>query len=144
MTTVHVVQRNMKPEPCQRGEHRLAQPTVESRHRSTLDRAPARRRPAPLYQVEPVSKRHEEARDITAVVAPVRVTPDHVAAARGGHPAHECRAIATLRDGYDARTGAFGDIARAIGAAIVRDHHFAVDPALLHRALRAFDAATKR
>ena len=75
----------------------------------------------PMTRSSPSRSRSTNAVEAGEVVAVVGIAHDDEAAARGPDPAVQRVAVALLGDRHDARACPFGDLLRAVGAAVVGD-----------------------
>src|SRR6185369_1987146 len=92
-TAIDVMHRSGKPPLCHSGEHGIAPPAVEKRHRSGCNRTAANRQPAALNQVIAVAKAFHKAGDLEKVVTIIGIAHDDVLSARSGDSSHQGTAI---------------------------------------------------
>src|ERR1700722_5690980 len=110
---MEVAARTAEEHAAYRGEHGVADVTVQRRHRSRLDAA---KEPVAHHEFVALPELLDKATQVREVVAVVGITHDDVTAARRGNSGQQRTAIATLRHGDNARAMLQGDVLRAVAA----------------------------
>ena len=138
---VEVTDLAAEEQPADETEHRVAEVAVQRRHGPRLDAA---LKAVAHHQVGPVPELLHERHQVGEVVTVVRVAHDDAATAGGHNPAHQGVAVALLGDRHHACPGVGGQLLAAVGAAVVRDDHFAADLMLLQESHGLADARRDR
>src|SRR5208282_1713386 len=131
----------MEPSPRHQREDRIADPTVQNRHRSGHDLAPARRQTASLHQVVPFAQLFHKSGNLKKVIAAVSITHDDELTPRVGDTSHQSTAISFGGNTDQACPQLDRNFSRAIIAAVVCNDDFAGDSTFPDSGLRGPDAA---
>ena len=141
---VDVMDRGPEHLPGQQGEHPVAQHAVRPGHGPGQDRAAAGRKPATLDQAVSLTQLLDKARDLTEVIAVVRVAHDDEPALGSGNTAHEGVPVPFGRDanhaGAEAQSGRVG----AVRAAVVGHDDLSRQAVLFQRPLSFLHARGDR
>src|SRR5579859_247554 len=138
---MEVAARTAEEHAAYRGEHWVADVTMQWWHRARLDAA---EEPVAHHKFVALPELLDEAAQIREVVAVVGVTHDDVTPARRGDSRQQRAAIAARSHSDNTRAVLLGDIPRAVGAAIVGNHDFTHDPGADQERTSLCDARGKR
>jgi hypothetical protein len=117
---------------------------MENRHRSRQDPSATASESATLNEVEAISQLIQEFRDLTEIVAVIRVAHYYQRCSRGSNSGHQGTAVASLAHLNYARAEPRRNFSRAIGASIVGNNNLSSDLICQQRMLCLFNADGER
>ncbi len=138
---VEIADGNRKEQAAEKAQDRIAEITMQKRHRPGLDAA---FEPVADDEIAAAAQAREKWLQVSEVVAAVGVADDDVRAAGRVNSPHERSPVPADRHGHDPGAVRLGDADRSVGAAVVGDQHFAVDALALEECARFVDAGGER
>src|SRR6266446_972945 len=124
---MEIVRRAFEKQAAQERQHRIADPAMFPRHRAFHDAPLASRHPAAHHQFVALLQFLDERRDASEIVTIIRIPDDDPSAERRAHAAAQRRAVTSLANIDNSRSGAARDFLGAIATSVVGDHQLARD-----------------